>query len=197
MLTISACSSSNREHLDNISNNNVIVTSEHFQRLKTLTSWNIAGKLGVISPEQRNSVYINWQQTGRDTDIRMTNILGVQLARVTDNKTGATLESDGKLVSDDTAEGLIFRATSWYLPVSQLKSWIKGLPSDLDNVEIYDSGLIKTIQANCNTCDEWVISYDNYKKVRDIWLPHKIRLSNDTQNTRLIFTISKWTHEDL
>jgi outer membrane lipoprotein LolB len=191
-LLLSACQSVSQRQTEELSDKTLINQDLHFESLKAIESWKIAGKLGVITPEKRTSVYINWAQNKDESDIKMTNILGVQLARVRDNKNGAELESDGKVISDSSAEGLIYQITGWFLPVSQLKYWIKALPTQNDQFDSFESGLVSSINADCINCDVWEISYDNYKQINGQWLPHKVRLSNDTLETRLNFTISKW-----
>jgi outer membrane lipoprotein LolB len=193
IFVLSGCQTVNQNKIKNEANANIVDQTQHFEALSSLNTWKIAGKLGVITPDKRNSVYINWQQNDLETDIKMTNILGVQLARVLDNKNGATLESEDQVLTDASPEGLIYQLTGWYLPVSQLNVWIKGLPNKNDNFETNQTGLVKSIDASCVGCGAWRISYSNYKLVDGISLPHKVRLSNDEQQTRLNLTISRWT----
>ncbi len=192
IFALSGCQTVNQHQIKNEASVNTVDQTEHFEALSLLNTWKIAGKLGVITPDKRNSVYINWQQKDLETDIKMTNILGVQLARVIDDENGATLESDDNVLTDASPEGLIYQITGWYLPVSQLKVWIKGLPNKNDSFETNETGLVNIINASCANCNAWKISYDNYKLVNGINLPHKIRLSNDEQQTRLNLTISRW-----
>ena len=98
LLMLSACQSIDKNQT--IKGQRSFDSAAHQDKLAALTTWRIAGKLGVITPEERTSVYINWEQKQQVSDIKMTNILGVQLARIVDNLEGARLESDGEVFKD-------------------------------------------------------------------------------------------------
>lgn len=191
--TLAACQSVRDSQIKLAQNDKPISTQQHLSQLDKLQTWSLAGKLAVITPDQRASVYINWKQS-HVSDIRMTNILGVSLAKLLDDGHIARLESDGKTYQDTSADALIYSVTGWDLPVSNLKTWIKGSVKTSDQFTLNESELIASLSPRCDNCEQWEINYSNYQKVSNIWLPHKINLSNAQRQTRLKITISEWRH---
>lgn len=165
---------------------------QHKAQLVALENWSLAGKLAVISPEKRASVYINWHQTNRNTQINLTNLLGVSLAKIDDNGLRSVMESDGNTYIESSPDALIYQVTGWQLPVSQLKTWIKGLPFDKDDIVIDANKVVEQILPACTNCDSWSINYEKYRLVSNIQLPHRIKMIHSDTKTRLTFSISQW-----
>ena len=103
-----------------------------------------------------------------------------------------TLIADDKTYHDTNPSHLIWRVTGWQIPVEKLQLWIKGQHQQQDQVATSEHGWINQLQPSCNTCQNWLINYDNYKLIDEIWLPHKIVLHNKSNNSQLLIRINDW-----
>jgi outer membrane lipoprotein LolB len=103
-----------------------------------------------------------------------------------------TLDVDDKTYQDTDASYLIWRITGWQIPVEQFPMWVKGQHQDQAEVITSQQGWVTQIKPNCNKCDNWLINYDNYKLVKNNWLPHNIVLNNTSNNSQLIIRVNSW-----
>lgn len=162
------------------------------QKLAITTSWELVGKIAVISPTERKSAYLNWQQTKQKLDFRLSNLIGVSLLNLNFDGKVARLESDGKNYQDSSTEALIYRTTGWILPLDNLPQWIKGATNSKDKVTLNNMGFPSKIEPICATCTGWEITYDQYQKVDGIWFPFIINVNNSEKQTKLKFKVSQW-----
>jgi outer membrane lipoprotein LolB len=162
------------------------------EKLALTNSWELVGKIAVITPTERKSAYLNWQQANQELDFRLSNLIGVSLLKLTFDGEIARLDSDGKNYQDESTEALIYRATGWILPLDNLPQWIKGETNPEDKVILNDMGFPSRIEPICATCIGWEISYSQYQKVQGIWLPFSIEVNKPADKTRLKFKVSQW-----
>jgi outer membrane lipoprotein LolB len=105
---------------------------------------------------------------------------------------GATLTTDDKTYQNSDPSYLIWQVTGWQIPVEKLRFWIKGQHQSKDEVKTSEQGWINQLQPICNNCKNWLINYDNYKLVNNVWLPHKVVLHNSVDNNQLLIRINEW-----
>ncbi|MGL5224749.1 MAG: lipoprotein insertase outer membrane protein LolB, partial [Aeromonas sp.] len=48
-------------------------------RLEGLTHWQLSGKMAIITPQQKGSARLNWQQTGDDYRLNLTSLIGTNI----------------------------------------------------------------------------------------------------------------------
>ncbi len=161
-------------------------------KLALLSHWELTGKIAVITPDERKSAYLNWQQANEDIDFRLSNLIGVSLLNLSYDGEIARLEADGEEYEDFSTEALIYRTTGWVLPLDNLPRWIKGAASEQDIVTLNTQNLPQKIQPICDSCTGWEISYSQYKKVQGVWLPFSVEVNNPLKQTRLKFKVSQW-----
>lgn len=164
----------------------------HQLSLKQQDSWLIKGKLGFKSTQKKQSSNFRWQQTQQQYQINLTSIIGTSLLNMFGDEKSATLTADGKTEQNSDPSHLIWRATGWQIPVEKLRFWIKGQHQKDDNVIISEQGWISQLQPVCKNCKNWLINYDNYKLVDNVWLPHKVVLHNSINNSKLLIRVNKW-----
>ena len=162
------------------------------EKLKLMSHWELTGKIAVITPDERKSAYLNWQQADQSIDFRLTNLIGVSLLNLNYDGKVARLEADGEHYQDESTEALIYRTTGWILPLDNLPQWIKGLANEQDLVSLNEDGLPERIQAICATCFGWEITYSQYKQVQGVWLPFSVEVINPLKQTRLKFKVNQW-----
>ena len=167
-------------------------SSAHQLSLKQQDHWLIKGKLGFKSPEKKQSANFRWQQTQQQYQLNLTSIIGTSLLNMQGDENGVTLIADDKSYQDADPNHLIWRVTGWQIPVDKLRFWIKGQHQKNDRVLTSEQGWVSQLQPICNNCENWLINYDNYKLVDEIWLPHKVILHNSINNSQLLIRVNKW-----
>ncbi|GLS91127.1 outer-membrane lipoprotein LolB [Psychromonas marina] len=159
-------------------------------QLEQLTDWSFSGKLAIITPEERNSVNIHWQQTAQQFHIRLTTFLGMSVLEIQKNALQTVvIDADGKHYVSDNSEQLIKDLSGMELPINQLQQWIKGNPSDA-SYQLNENHQVSHLLGNDQTGGIWVIDYSDYRSLNNTNLPHRLQLTRD--NLRLKFAISKW-----
>ena len=167
-------------------------SSAHQLSLKQQDHWLIKGKLGFKGPEKKQSANFRWQQRQQQFQLNMTSIIGTSLLNMKGNEKGVTLVANDETYQDSNPSDLIWRVTGWQIPVEKLRFWIKGQHQKNDKVITSEQGWVRQLQPNCDNCENWLINYDNYKLVVDIWLPHKVVLNNRFNNSQLLIRVNKW-----
>lgn len=162
------------------------------EKLKLMSHWELSGKIAVITPDERKSAYLNWQQANQSIDFRLTNLIGVSLLNLSYDGKTARLDADGENYEDKSTEALIYRTTGWILPLDNLPQWIKGSTNEQDTILLNESGLPERIEPVCATCFGWEITYSQYKQIQGVWLPFSVEVNNPIKQTRLKFKVNQW-----
>lgn len=183
------------------------------QNLAQLTHWKLSGKIAWISPTERKSAYINWQQQGQAFTFSISNVLGISGGTMSYDGDTAILKADGEQYSDPSPAQLIYNLTGWDLPLSALQYWMKGASNEsgrvlsnqsfsvVSSVTRYENGLIKQLISKCNeeqtSCSPWQIDYQVYKDCIingvSYQLPSAITLTNLTSTAKVKIKVSKWS----
>jgi outer membrane lipoprotein LolB len=171
-------------------------SAAHQLSLKQQDHWLIKGKLGFKSLKKKQSANFRWQQTQDHYQLNMTSIIGTSLLNMQGDDGGVTLIADDETYQDSDPSHLIWRVTGWQIPVEKLRFWIKGQYHTNDQVIISEQGWVSQLKPICNNCENWLINYNNYKLVDNIWLPHKVVLNNKLNNSQLLIRVNSWNlHE--
>lgn len=95
----------------------------------------INGKIGITTPQQTGSAFYTWAQQGESFAIDIAGALNAGQTTIRYNGDTATLVNDKGEMAAASPEDLLFKATKWQAPISQLPYWIMGqaAPSDSDN----------------------------------------------------------------
>jgi outer membrane lipoprotein LolB len=162
------------------------------EKLKLMSDWELTGKIAIITPSERKSAFLNWQQSNQVVDFRLTSLIGVSLLKLTYDGAVARLEANGEEYEGASTEALVYRTTGWILPVDNLPRWIKGFISEQDHVILNDRDLPEIIQPVCATCAGWEITYSQYEYVQGVWLPFLVEVNNPIKQTQLKFKVRRW-----
>ncbi|PKG38390.1 lipoprotein insertase outer membrane protein LolB [Psychromonas sp. Urea-02u-13] len=160
----------------------------HKNQLEQLTDWSLSGKLGIFSPEGRESVNINWQQSKNGFHIRLNGPLGINVLDIqkVDNN---NVIIDGEKYHSNNPEQLIAELSGMVLPIEQLQQWIKGNPSGA-SYQLDDNHQLSSLLGGQTSTGLWLINYADYRTIEQINLPHKLQLTRG--DLRLKFKISNW-----
>ncbi|TDW62039.1 lipoprotein insertase outer membrane protein LolB [Oceanimonas baumannii] len=156
------------------------------QQLTKLEHWQLAAKLGIITPDERGSLSLFWRNNSDDYRLNLTNVVGKRvfdLSRLSGRI--ELIDSEGQRHTADNARDLVYRLTGWDLPVEQLADWIKGLPGNADTVSFDQDGRPALVQSH-----GWQLRYLGYTQIDQLWLPSRLELSH--AGTTLKLAVSRW-----
>lgn len=158
---------------------------------KQIENWEIRGRLGVQTQTKGGSVDVIWKQSGQDYTIRLILPLGVGSYLIQGNERYADVRSPSgdKQRVDDV--GMVFAsALGKRLPVTAIKNWIRGIPSDvlpIDSVEWNRQGRLNNIEQS-----GWFVEMTNYSG-NGLFFPHALYISrNDDSELDIRFIIRQW-----
>ncbi|WP_417881019.1 lipoprotein insertase outer membrane protein LolB [Vibrio sp.] len=162
--------------------------------LKQINTFKATGKIGYKDPEHRQSLNFILKQANSFSELKLLSVFGQTVLTIQMTPTGAMVtNSDGKVQTAQQANALIQNLTGLAIPVSQLPDWIKGLPTQADNVTFNQSNTVESLNKMIDGRD-WTLSYLNYQSVinqqQSITLPKQLLLHQS--DTEIKILISKW-----
>jgi outer membrane lipoprotein LolB len=147
------------------------------QRLTAQKTWHVEGKLAFISPDERQSANLNWQQKENSNNLVLTTFIGTRILALKQTATGAELEFDDERYFDTNASQLLKRLTGFILPVDNAGNWLKGTIND-HSLIVDEFGRAKQVLWFDNTGKKWQIEYGNFTQNAGYWLPTKMTLKH-------------------
>jgi outer membrane lipoprotein LolB len=125
--------------------------------LATQRRWGFVGRIAVSTEGRGGSGRIEWTQDGEDFDVRLSAPVTRQSWRLRRTQGVARLEGlEGGVREGADAEGLLYEATGWRLPVADMAAWVRGArgASSPATVESDANGLPRRIRQ-----DGWQVDY--------------------------------------
>ncbi|WP_349922511.1 lipoprotein insertase outer membrane protein LolB [Aeromonas veronii] len=154
-------------------------------RLERLDHWQLSGKMAIITPQQKGSARLNWQQNGDDYRLNLSSIIGTHILELSRTRGEVTLiDNDGKTHRSEDAEALVYQLTGWNIPVKGLPEWIKGLPGQAE-FELNPDASLASVRDG-----QWQIVYGDYRDQAGYRLPHLLTMTG--QGSRLKLQINQW-----
>ncbi|MBH0058265.1 outer membrane lipoprotein LolB [Pseudoalteromonas sp. SWXJZ94C] len=158
-------------------------------RLAAQKTWQVEGKLAFISPDERQSANLNWQQRENSNNLVLTTFIGTRILSLKQTEKGAELEFDGEEYFDTDAARLLKRLTGFTLPVNNADSWLKGTIDD-QSLIVDQLGRAKQVLWFDNTGKKWQIDYSAYMQAEGYWVPTKLTLKH--QSIRIKIQLYDW-----
>ncbi|MGF1719762.1 lipoprotein insertase outer membrane protein LolB [Vibrio kyushuensis] len=167
----------------------------HQVKLDSITQYQAAGKLGYISPEQRQSLNFQWKHSPEHGQLRMTTFIGQTVLNLTMTPTGAIVNTyDNQTLANPSADVLIEQLTGLTIPVEQLQDWLLGNPTSADEFQLSENNTLSYLTKRVGN-QQWQLQYLSYQDVEYLGdtlpLPNKIKLIH--QDTSINLVITKWT----
>lgn len=145
-------------------------------------NFSINGKIGLTTPQQAVSAFYTWTQQEKRFAIELAGALNAGQTHISYNGQSATLTTQtGEMTADDPEE-LLFKATGWQAPISQLPYWIMGQTAPSDNQSNFDEEG-RLITANN---DDWTATF-SYKNQEN--LPQKLNITHPN-GYKVVLTIN-------
>lgn len=172
----------------NTSKDAINLNTQHLNSLKTISSFEVKGRIGIQTNPKGFSGSLIWQHSASGDDIALFSPLGGQLASIKRSNTNITLiDGNGNSYSAVDAETLTKNVLGWQLPLTGLSDWVLGRPS---TTPITHSLWNTQGQLTHLAQDGWNIEYDNYQQQGAYMLPGKIYLKSEQLNLKLL--VEKW-----
>lgn len=167
----------------------------HQARLTSIAQFKLAGKIGYISPEQRQSLNFQWKKSNQNSQLRLTNFLGQTVLNLTMTAQGARVETyDNQVYTAPNAQLLVRQLTGLDIPVDLLQDWILGLPSQADAYALNENNTLATLDKRAGSTN-WHVDYGRYREYpwqhTQLPLPDKLKLTQNQTSINLV--ISNWT----
>ncbi|MEP4559183.1 lipoprotein insertase outer membrane protein LolB [Cobetia amphilecti] len=155
-------------------------------QLAALTHWQLAGKVGIRTPEEGHSANLDWQQDGDDYHMLITGPLGAGRTTLVRDADGVRLSSsEGDFEAPD-AESLMLAQLGWSLPLGALDNWVRGVPAAGEHdIETDELGFPTTLYQN-----GWEVDYQDWTRAEGLWLPRKMKLYYGDLTATLI--VNQW-----
>lgn len=152
--------------------------------------WQVRGKLGVRTPDGRDSLHFHWQYAHPAYTLRLSAPIGGQQAVI--HSTGQTVTlslPDGSHRQANSAEALIAALYGWQVPVTSLRWWVHGLPDPERNgqTSTSDDGQQRRLQQ-----DGWQVRWSHYRDFQSTRLPGRIEVSAPDATTAFTLLIQDW-----
>ncbi|WP_017026151.1 lipoprotein insertase outer membrane protein LolB [Vibrio rumoiensis] len=190
LLIISGCSS-----VPPSQENYSVDWQSHKQKLEQLNTFKVSGKIGYKDPENRQSLNFILKHASQYDELKLLSFLGQTVLTVQMTPSGAMITtSDGQVRTAKQANDLIKELTGLSIPVSQLPDWIKGLPTEADNVAYNQSHTVESLEKNIDN-RQWKLTYVSYQSTSvssDSTLPLPNQLFLEQDATQIKILISKW-----
>ncbi|GAA3922752.1 lipoprotein insertase outer membrane protein LolB [Litoribacillus peritrichatus] len=165
--------------------------AQHLDAIQQLNDWKISGKVGVVTPKQSQTGYIDWQQQSAVFDINIRGTLGFGGLDLSGDQDWVTIKVDENNQRTLPTDIALERYLDWEFPINSLKFWIKGIPAPNQTVQsqqFNQHGLLsRLIQQG------WDIRLLNYEKHNDVFLPHKIIARSNGYKVSLV--LSDWAFQ--
>lgn len=166
----------------------------HQQKLASIDNYLVTGKLGYISPEQRESLNFQWRHSAAQSQLRLTTFLGQTVLNLSISPQGARVETyDAQVFTDPSADALVYRLTGLVIPVEQLQNWLLGNPTNADHYLLNDTNTLASLEKQVSW-QNWHLDYLSYRdeplSQQIVPLPSKMKLKQG--DTTLNIVVSKW-----
>ncbi|MBQ4834524.1 outer membrane lipoprotein LolB [Pseudoalteromonas sp. MMG010] len=158
-------------------------------RLANQQTWHIKGKLAFISPDERQSANLNWQQFKNKNTLSLTSFIGIQVLALEQTPDQAHLKFDGEEYKARDAQQLLQQLTGLTLPLNKAGDWLKGT-SNSANLLVDELGRARSVSWLDNSAINWHIDYSNYIQENGFWLPTKLTLTH--QKIKIKIQINNW-----
>ncbi|WP_163934273.1 lipoprotein insertase outer membrane protein LolB [Paraferrimonas sp. SM1919] len=163
---------------------------QHNQQFDPNDNWQLKGKLAIITPQQRSSVNIRWQQLESRQQLDFSSFLGINVLTMEANKDGAKLAFDGKEYHGQSSSELIYRVTGWQLPLAELPLWVKGVPSETATNIIYTpEGQLQSFVQN-SFGQTWLVNISKWQDLHGKKMPKLISIQHPQLKIKL--QINQW-----
>jgi outer membrane lipoprotein LolB len=165
----------------------------HQSKLLATTDWQLSGKIGIATPTQSQSGYIDWTQNNDLFSIEIRGTLGFGGLDLEGNESLVTIKVDENNTRTLPTDIAMQRYLEWEFPINALKYWAKGIPTPdtpASQTLFSPEGYLVELHQH-----DWRIQLKNYEKHNGLVLPHKIiarGISSINKGYKISLVLSDW-----
>lgn len=140
--------------------------------LARLKAWDLRGRLALRADEEGAHASLHWVRDEQTHRMNLAGPFGGGRVRVIYDEHGAELhDASGEVYRGPSVQGVLARATGWWLPVDALNYWVLGLPAPglPARAELDTWGRLETLEQG-----EWRISFLEYTRQSGYELPKRL-----------------------
>lgn len=151
------------------------------------TRWNIQGAVSIQSRGKTQMGSFTWEQIGQRYAINIYGPLNLGCIGIAGLPGKVTLNKPTGSYSAPTAESLMLQQLGWYLPISNMYYWVRGLPAPgAVAKQLRDEyGHLALLQQQ-----GWRIRFQAFQSHGNADLPRKILMDNQQLHVKLV--INNW-----
>lgn len=169
----------------------VIPWKNHYKAVNEFKNWNIDGKISITDGKDRYSAIVDWSQVGPNYRIKFKAPIGTQyiiISKLDDGKY-RLVSHEGRLEEASSVEDILLREVGWSISLNGFESWVKGIPYGLKRDAFILNKYRKLEQLNQ---DGWEITYDIYKRYKNLYLPTRVNFEHKSKGIRIKLLIRNW-----
>jgi len=162
-------------------------TTAQFEHPGQIQQWQMSGKLGYRTANDGGSATFDWRQQPQRGDIHFSGPLGFGSADLRWDSGRAELITAKETYQARSPGELAWHLTGFWLPVSALQYWARGLPwpgAPADAEYDDQQRLISLEQLG------WSLSFDRYEPIAGVALPYRIKARQNSNRFTLL--IKDW-----
>ena len=166
-----------------------LAPAQRIQQAQHIQQWSIWGVLSLRSPDQSVIATYRWQQQNQHYQLQLEAPLNVGSIFIEGSPGQVTLSPNANQhFTAQSPEELMEQQLGWQLPISNLQSWIRGIPAPGSSSQpTYDQQghLTSLIQQG------WQIKFLDYQTINNtLDLPGQLQLT--TQSLAVKIIIKQW-----
>ena len=151
--------------------------------------WDIRGRIAVRVDNESGSGSLYWTQQKDEYNVRVITPFGGGTYQLTgDSNTALLRNPDNRVMQAENAEALFQQQAGWYLPVSGLVYWVRGLP--MPALQVDELLLDEENRLSALNQAGWSIRYKNYIGINGKSMPGRLDLQNNRIRVRM--SIREW-----
>lgn len=162
-------------------------------KLQKMTHWHTSGAFSIQYQKKSDIANFGWLQSALNRyDIKISSALALYQLKIIGNKQSVALIKNGSQpIYAKTPEALLQKTVGWYLPITPLQYWYRGLPAPKSFGSYQTTfdryGHLLTLQQA-----GWFVRYAAYQHVASVGtdLPQSIQLRHDDLIVKIV--TKKW-----
>lgn len=161
---------------------------KHIHAAKRLNAWTITGAIAASHERKNWTATINWRQQGLNNYlIHLFGPLGGGSVVVEKKGQVITYQDGPKRIRTTNIDNLFYKETGVRVPLHNLYYWVRGVsaPGNIEHSQKDAAGHYTLLRQG-----GYQITYSNYKTIKGVDLPTKIRVEG--QGSKLKLVIKHW-----
>ena len=161
------------------------------ERVEALETWQLAGKVGLRTPEDSTSATLDWSQYPHYYRLLISGPFGGGRTTLEGREGRFSLTNAEGRFEAETPEALMEAQLGWSLPLGALSRWVRGLPGEASahRLERDELGFPARLEQ-----DGWEIAYRDWTRGEGLWLPRRLVMTYG--ELRVTLVVNEWRPGD-